>query len=482
MATVEALPDNPLGAQAQWFLESLARGGPSADELSTHSAPPTREDTTLDRFQQTIDKALEAGPLTAGAWEIGGGTDPSGAQLTIALHGREGAEYRLGLAVESAEPHRITNLAFEPAPSMPPVDWEEVQRFAPPAQAASAVPASLVQTFDESLEAARRDGLCAGLLGMLVQRGEIVYFRGLGYADVASRSPMTERSVVRIGSAAKTCTAMGVLQLRDRGLIDLNHPVDEYLTSYRVVSDGEPVLVRHLLTHTGGIVDPGKWIGFDEGDRIPSLAEFYGGVLRASEPGTKWAYSNHGFATLGQMIEDVGGRPFAAHMVDNLFDPLGMRSSDYVRGPRNGGPVVTPYVVDMGRLVPVPYTDIIVQGAGSVFSTPEDMARYIGLITGSGADDVISRSTLGEMMSPQWSGDLPVAPGMQMQMGFAFIVAKLGDVNVAWHNGGWLGASTAMWTAPERGLGVFLHANTLPHRTNLDQVAATMLMAACDAL
>jgi CubicO group peptidase (beta-lactamase class C family) len=240
------------------------------------------------------------------------------------------------------------------------------------------------------------------------------------------------------------------------------------------------VLVRHLLTHTGGIVDPGKLIGVPEGEPVPSLAQFYDSVLHASRPGTTWAYSNHGFTTLGQMIEDIAGRPFAQHMVDNLFDPLGMTSSDYVRGPRNGGPVVTPYIVDMGRLVPIPYTEVIVQGAGSVFSTAADMARYIGFITGSGPDAVLSPSTLGEMMSPQWEGDLPVAAGMKM--GFAFVLTKLGDVDVAWHNGGWHGASTAMWTAPRRGLGVFLHANTLPHRTNLDQLAARLLTAACDEL
>jgi CubicO group peptidase (beta-lactamase class C family) len=134
----------------------------------------------------------------------------------------------------------------------------------------------------------------------------------------------------------------------------------------------------------------------------------------------------------------------------------------------------------MSRLVPVPYTEVVVQGAGSVFSTAADMARYIGLITGSGPDQVVAPSTLREMMSPQWDGDFPVAAGMQM--GFAFVLTRSGDVKVAWHNGGWFGASTAMWTAPERGLGVFLHANTLPHRTNLDQLAARLLTVACEEL
>jgi CubicO group peptidase (beta-lactamase class C family) len=65
-------------------------------------------------------------------------------------------------------------------------------------------------------------------------------------------------------------------------------------------------------------------------------------------------------------------------------------------------------------------------------------------------------------------------------MGYGFIVVS-GPVRKVWHNGGWPGASTSMWMAPDLGLGVFLHSNTLPHESNLDALASELLSAAADA-
>lgn len=102
--------------------------------------------------------------------------------------------------------------------------------------------------------------------------------------------------------------------------------------------------LRHLLTHTAGVralrrpsdlLRPALGWGARVGSPPPSLAEYYRGGLRVDiEPGTKWAYSNHGFATLGQIVEDVSGLPLDRYLRERVFGRLGMESSDLVRSER----------------------------------------------------------------------------------------------------------------------------------------------------
>ena len=100
--------------------------------------------------------------------------------------------------------------------------------------------------------------------------------------------------------------------------------------------------MRHLLTHTAGVpewVHPTRmvnsgWFGesYALGERLPTLAEYYRGGLRlAVEPGTVCTYSDHGFATLGQIVEDVSGEPLAHYLREHIFQPLGMADSDLLR-------------------------------------------------------------------------------------------------------------------------------------------------------
>ena len=106
-----------------------------------------------------------------------------------------------------------------------------------------------------------------------------------------------------------------------------------------------PATVRHLLTHTAGV---GYWRrlsdllqpGVGSGDRAARsgalpLAEYYRrGLPVEVEPGTKWVYSNHGFAALGQIVEDVSGQPLDRYLRDRIFDPLGMEHTDLLRSER----------------------------------------------------------------------------------------------------------------------------------------------------
>jgi CubicO group peptidase (beta-lactamase class C family) len=305
---------------------------------------------------------------------------------------------------------------------------------------------------DELIVEAMNERATPGCGVGIISGSETVYAKGFGLADVERGRPVTPKTVFRIGSISKTMTAIGLMQLWERGRFDLDDPVNEYLRNYRVEHPGiaaPPVTFRHMLTHTSGIGElrkptdlfrPMIGLGAKPDGLVPTTAEYYAKDLRpAVYPGTKWAYSNHAFNVLGQLVEDISGEPFDEYMRKNVFGPLGMENTDYLRSERVREELAQGYNFSRGRLKPVKYMEILVRGAGSVFSSVEDMCRYAAALLGRGANEhgrVLEPETLELMMRPHYRLDdrLPA-------MGFAFLLL-LDDVDghlIAGHDGGWPG-------------------------------------------
>lgn len=304
-----------------------------------------------------------------------------------------------------------------------------------------------------------------GLAVGVVRDGCLSDFRGHGLADIASRTPVTQDTVFRIGSITKTFTAIAVLQLCEEGLVDLDSPAGRYLRAYPLIPakrGHRPPTVRELLTHTAGLpqlVHParafqpvlGETVAY--GKPVPTLAEFYHGRLRLiAEPGTQHAYSNHGFATLGRIVEDVTGQPLSRFLLERIFGPLGMTDTDLVRSDRIAAQLATGYVLRSGGARPVPDRDLVTVGAGAIYSTAADMARYVAalLAGGSGAHgQILKPETLAAMFAPHYQPD-PRLPGV----GLGFFRRDLGGHLVVGHDGLVPGFTSQMSLAPDDGIGV----------------------------
>jgi CubicO group peptidase (beta-lactamase class C family) len=255
----------------------------------------------------------------------------------------------------------------------------------------------------------------AGLAVVILRDGEPVWFSGHGVADIASRAPVTADTVFRIGSVTKTMTAVAVMQLWEQGLVDLDAPVVGYLRSFRLTPvrpDLPPVTLRHLLTHTAGLGYWRRWsdllrpaVGSGDATRsVQPMADYYRrGLPVEVAPGTKWVYSNHGFATLGQLVEDVSGEPFARYLHAHVLAQLGMERSDLVRSERVTAGHATGYVVRTRGLVPAAEREVATQAGGGIRSTPQDMARYATALLHGGANEhgrVLEPDTLALMFQP----------------------------------------------------------------------------------
>jgi CubicO group peptidase (beta-lactamase class C family) len=311
----------------------------------------------------------------------------------------------------------------------------------------------------------------AGLAVGLVRDGSLSWFYGHGVADAGSNTPVTEDTVFRIASVTKTITAVAVMQLWEQGLVDLDAPANDYLRAYRLIpakAGFRPATVRQLLTHTAGVravrtpldlLRPALGWGARVGRSSPSLAEYYRGGLPVDvEPGTKWAYSNHGFATLGQIVEDVSGLPFDRYLRERVFEPLGMESSDLVRSERVRSGLATGYALGSGGLTAVADREIATAGASGVYSTTRDMSRFLAALLGGGANEhgsVVNPETLALMFEPHYQPD-PRIPGM----GLGFFRDEIGGHPTVGHDGIWNGFRTDMVLAPEEGVGVLAFANT----------------------
>jgi CubicO group peptidase (beta-lactamase class C family) len=317
-----------------------------------------------------------------------------------------------------------------------------------------------------------------GLAVGIVRDGSLELFRGHGWADVASATPITEETVFRVGSITKLFTAIAVMQLHEQGLIDLDAPANDYLRVYRLAPARAgwcPATVRHLLTHTAGIPEArhvrdlfhpeaGPFEGrpmtlsVPHGDPMPSLAEYYrGGLQVVAEPGTRFAYSNHGFATLGQLVEDVSGSALDRYFRDRIFEPLGMEDTDLVRSERIAARLATGYTLGRRGVETVPDRDWVDRGAGGVYSTPRDVARFAVALMNGGANEhgaILDPETLATMFEQHHRSD-PRLPGW----GLGFFTGELGGHRIVGHDGIVPGFNSSLLVAPDDGLAIVACTN-----------------------
>jgi CubicO group peptidase (beta-lactamase class C family) len=306
-----------------------------------------------------------------------------------------------------------------------------------------------------------------GLAVALVHGGHPPRFLHHGVADIGSGTPVTERTVFRVGSITKPMTAVAVLQLWERGLVDLDAPANDLLRTFELVParpDLPPATVRHLLTHTAGI---GYWRRWSDlrapglgagvsGRSVPSLHDYYrAGVPVEIAPGTKWSYSNHGFATLGQIVEDVTGTPLDRYLREHVFDPLGMVHTDLIDSDRVRSTPATGYTV--GRRGPRPVNDrpVPLLASGGARSTSADLARFVAALLCDTGGTVLRPETAALLFRPHFRTD-PGEPGM----GLSFELDEAGGHRTASKDGTVSGFLSRVALAPDDGLGVVVLTNT----------------------
>ncbi|WP_426482332.1 serine hydrolase domain-containing protein [Chryseobacterium sp. R2ACT005] len=188
------------------------------------------------------------------------------------------------------------------------------------------------------LEAARNNNV-PGLAIAVIQNGKIVWTQCIGFADKENQKPVTTETIFNVGSVSKMVSAWGFMQLTEKGLVNLNDPVNDYLTRWKLPAsqyDISKVTLRRILSHTAGLSVHG-YGGSEQGTKLLSLEESLSGktkrngesVRLISEPGTKWEYSGGGYTLAQLMLEERTKEKFADYMKKNVFNPLGLNHTTY---------------------------------------------------------------------------------------------------------------------------------------------------------
>ena len=214
----------------------------------------------------------------------------------------------------------------------------------PPFVGADPAPTSVesIEEFESYVERLVDSGEPPGVSVAVVKDGSLVYQRGFGYADGPNQMEATADTVHHWWSITKMFTTVGILQLAEKDLLDLNDPVSEHLAFFDVEypqPDSPPITIRHLLTHTSGLPDLGgsdfiSLIHYD-GDPPYNQTEFLKDILPnyrqlVAEPGTEGRYTNVGTIVLSAVIEAVTGETYEGYIRDNILRPLGMDHTDFV--------------------------------------------------------------------------------------------------------------------------------------------------------
>ena len=217
--------------------------------------------------------------------------------------------------------------------------------------------------------------------------GQIIWTRAYGFADVASKKPVTPDTLFQAASISKPVTALAALRLVQEGKLSLDEDVNVKLRTWKVpeseFTEKEKVTLRRILSHSAGLTIHG-FPGYAAGEPLPTVVQILNGEKPANTdpirvdvvPGTLWRYSGGGFVVLQTLLGDVTGKPFPEMMSELVLRPAGMTHSTYEQPlPKNLWPeAATPYRSN-GDPVKGGWHTYPEMAPAGLWTTPSDLAR-----------------------------------------------------------------------------------------------------------
>ncbi|HKH46914.1 MAG TPA: serine hydrolase domain-containing protein [Thermoanaerobaculia bacterium] len=304
----------------------------------------------------------------------------------------------------------------------------------------------------------------------VVSGPNLAWSKSYGWADIEKKSPATKSTLYRIGSITKEFTALMLLQLVQEGKVHFSDPVEKYFPEINKIQGrfpgAPPITLIQLATHTSGL------------DREPEDTETYlkGPVSEwekvliaalpktryAFEPGTHYSYSNIGYAALGAALSRAAGQPYVDYVTQRIFKPLGMTSSFFEPNDQMRSRISRGYINEDGK-IDAETAEREHQGRGykvpngAIYTTVEDLARFVAFQMGEEAPAVLKKDSLDEIFGGLVSMNSKLTRGY----GTGFEVLRLDDVVLYGHSGGVAGYEAQAFFDRSSRTGVILLRNAL---------------------
>jgi serine-type D-Ala-D-Ala carboxypeptidase/endopeptidase len=348
-----------------------------------------------------------------------------------------------------------------------------------------------------------------GLAYGIVIGGELAHAAGLGERDLGGPPP-SAGTVFRIASMTKSFTASAILALRDDGALRLDDPAGTYVPELRdwppVSADSARISIRHLLTMTAGFPTDDPWGDRQQGLPLDEFAAFLAGGVRFNwAPGTRFEYSNLGFAILGRLITEVTGVAYPDYIRDRLLRPLGMTRTGY-HAAEFDAPAKFDTAADQAsgglargyRRSPAGWSEVPFEACGAfapmggIFSCVRDLSRWVAGFAAAfppgepeaGRPHPVRRASRREMQLPQVLTGWDISPsfpgngasGFPASYGFGLFVNEHPALGrIVSHSGGYPGFGSNMCWHPATGTGVIALGNST--YSAMAPLAARMLEA-----
>ena len=356
---------------------------------------------------------------------------------------------------------------------------------APPATEIAANPdvAAATRLFSAWLEGQIAYRGLPGVAVGVVQDQQLVWSQGFGYADIATKKPMTADTRFRIASNSKLFAAIAILQLREAGKLRLDDPVVKYLpwfTPKPAGPDDGPITIEQLLSHSSGLQREASdhWSSYN----FPTEAELIKLMpdrQAAFPPQTRWKYSNLAFAVAGLLVEKVTGQRWADYVTANILKPLEMNATS-IDKPDPG--LTTPYAVrnpDGTRRV-MGFVDARGMAAATgLSSNVNDLAKFISAqfrrSPKAGGNNILSAGSWREALRVR-----SVDETWQSGSGLGFDHSRFKDRTYAGHGGGYPGNTTMTLAQIDDKVGVIVLTNT--NDSNPSDIARQLMTTVGEAV
>lgn len=221
--------------------------------------------------------------------------------------------------------------------------------------------------------------------------------------------PVNENTVFQVASVSKWVTSFGVMKLVEQGKLDLDKPIDDYLTRWHLPDsefDNSKVTIRKLLSHSSGLVDDLGYEGFAPNESVQTIEQslnkasdglYSEGIAKVGfEPGSSYMYSGAGYTILQLLIEEVTGQSFQDYMSQNIFEPLKMEHSTFVLSEKPNIELAQLYNDDGTISPPIKFTAL---AAASLYTSTADLSKF--LIANVTDNNALSKASIKQMTSPE---------------------------------------------------------------------------------
>ncbi len=294
---------------------------------------------------------------------------------------------------------------------------------------------------------------------VLVKDMEILWARGFGVEDLNKSTKADANTVYRVGSVSKLFTDIGIMQLVEKGEVDLDAPITDYLPEFRPRSRFKrEITLRQLMSHRSGLLrEPLVGNYFDDDE--PTLEATVKSIIDSDviyAPESKIKYSNGAIATVGYVLEKLKGEPFASYLRKNVLLPMGLTHSAF-----EPLPDITDRLADAtmwsydGRVFDAPTFELGMSPAGSMYAPVVDLGQFMKVLFNDGKGPngpVIKKETLQLMLTSQFNDGKDQRHNVGFGIGFS--LSEQGGYKRVGHGGAVYGFSTQLYALPEVKLGV----------------------------